>query len=227
MKILIADDHPIVRSSMKAVLAVLDGYAEFFEAGSFAEAATVLAQNKGIELVLLDLMMPDMDPLGGLKHIVRRARKAPVVIVSATQDRRDALAAIDLGARGFIPKTVAHDEFVRLVRFVLGGGLCLPQSVSGKRHPKGSRANRMPAGIGHHELLSRLTTRQRQVLALLAQGKSNQEIAADLHLSDKTIRYYISTILKAFNVKNRTQAALVVTRNMENQPPLAPILVPA
>ena len=215
MKILIADDHPIVRTSLKHVLSALDEDVRFLEAGSFGQAATVISENGGIDLVLLDLLMPDMQPVEGLKEIVGCAGDTPIVVVSAIENRRDALNAIDAGAKGFIPKTASHDEVVRMVRIVLDGGLCLSGSLSNQPAPASPRSNPAPAQLADDDRLTGLTKRQKQVLALLAQGKSNIEIAGDLGVSDKTVRFYISAILRTLKVKNRTQATLIAAQAMQ------------
>jgi DNA-binding NarL/FixJ family response regulator len=212
MNILIADDHPIFRSSLRHVLSVMNEAVDVTEAGSFKEAATALDRAK-FDLVLLDLLMPDMPPVDGLQLIVRAAPDAPVVVVSAIDNRRDAVQAIDIGAMGYIPKTATQDEFIRLLKLVLDGGMVLPKGLTdGPRNAgsAGSAAPRLPA----KGQFAQLTRRQRQVLTLLAQGKSNIEIAKDLGVSDKTVRFYISAILKTLNVKNRTQAALLATGAM-------------
>ena len=212
MNILIADDHPIFRSSLKHVLRALNGEAEVTEAGSFKEASAALGKGK-FDLVLLDLLMPDMPPVEGLQLIVKAAPDVPVVVVSAIENRRDAVQAIDIGAMGYIPKTATQDEFVRMLKLVLDGGMVLPRGLQDSpRKAAIPTAGRLPS----KGQFAQLTRRQRQVLTLLAQGKSNIDIAKDLGVSDKTVRFYISAILKALNVKNRTPAALLATGAMES-----------
>jgi DNA-binding NarL/FixJ family response regulator len=213
MNILIADDHPIFRSSLKHVLRALNGEVEVTEAGSFKEASSALGKGK-FDLVLLDLLMPDMPPVDGLQMIVKAAPDVPVVVVSAIENRRDAVQAIDIGAMGYIPKTATQDEFVRMLKLVLDGGMVLPRGLQdAPRKAAVPTAGRLPS----KGQFAQLTRRQKQVLTLLAQGKSNIEIAKDLGVSDKTVRFYISAILKALNVKNRTQAALLATGAMESE----------
>lgn len=213
MNILIADDHPIFRSSLKHVLRALNGEVEVTEAGSFKEASLALGKGK-FDLVLLDLLMPDMPPVDGLQLIVKAAPDVPVVVVSAIENRRDAVQAIDIGAMGYIPKTATQDEFIRMLKLVLDGGMVLPRGLQDTpRRAPSPTAGRLPS----KGQFAQLTRRQRQVLTLLAQGKSNIEIAKDLGVSDKTVRFYISAILKALNVKNRTQAALLATGAMESE----------
>lgn len=217
MKVLIADDHPIVRTSMKHVLGSLQSDVDIHEAESFGDAAAAISANGAFDLVLLDLLMPDMGPVDGLRRIVQGAGETPVVVVSAIENRRDALQAIDAGAMGFIPKTVEHDEFLKMLRVVMDGGLCLPRTLSESAPGMGQNGPPPQLRFEDDSRLARLTRRQKQVLEQLAHGKSNLEIAEALGVSDKTIRFYISAILKTLNVKNRTQAALLAAELVRGQ----------
>lgn len=214
MNVLIADDHPIFRASLRQVLSDIDDNVSVVEAADFDEAVRIATERGDLDLVLVDLMMPGRDPIEGLQAVIRSVTDVPVVVVSAIENRRDAVQTINLGAMGYIPKTVEHNEFVKMLRVVLDGGLCLPRNMSAT-----APASAPPSPVDYerlatNELLSGLTKRQLQVLALLAQGKSNVEIADDLGVSDKTVRFYISAILKALKVRNRTQAALIAVRTM-------------
>jgi DNA-binding NarL/FixJ family response regulator len=217
MKVLIADDHPIFRSSLRQVLTEISSDLDVVEAGDFKEAIKIVSGSKDFDLALVDLMMPGKEPIEGLQAVISAMTEAPVVVVSAIENRRDAVQTINLGAMGYIPKTAEADEFVKMLRVVLDGGLCLPRNMS-----VSEPATAPPPVVEHerlaaNELLSGLTKRQLQVLVLLAQGKSNVEIANDLGVSDKTIRFYISAILKTLKVRNRTQAALIAARAIGEQ----------
>ena len=216
MKVLVADDHPIFRASLKQVLKDIDADVIVIEAGNFSEAAELATKNMPLDLVLLDLMMPGKEPIEELRAMVERVSEVPVIVVSAIENRRDTLNMIDIGAMGYIPKTANHDEFIKMVRVVLSGGLCLPRHFA--EWPKIPAPQRGVEQIRHqsNELLAGLTRRQKQVLALLARGKSNMEIAEDLGVSDKTVRFYISAILKTLKVRNRTQAALIAARAIDD-----------
>ncbi len=215
MKVLIADDHPLFRASIIHAMNLLEDDLTIVEADDFEAAAKIAEAQKDFDLVLLDLIMPGMEPLEGLQRIIALLPKAPVVVVSAIENRRDALQTIDLGATGYIPKTVSEDEFLSMLKVVLAGGLCLPRHFSERAVASTPRREVAYSRFASGELLSGLTNRQRQVLALLAEGKSNIEIAGDLGVSDKTVRFYISAILKTLKVRNRTQAALIAARAME------------
>jgi DNA-binding NarL/FixJ family response regulator len=215
MKVLIADDHPLFRASMKHALKSMEEDLTIVEAGDFEETVKIAGSSKNFDLVLLDLIMPGMEPLDGLKRVIDLLQQVPVVVVSAIENRRDALQTIDLGATGYIPKTVSEDEFIAMLKVVMAGGLCLPRHFSERAVAAAPRREVSHSRFASGELLAGLTKRQRQVLALLAEGKSNIEIAKDLSVSDKTVRFYISAILKTLKVRNRTQAALIAARAME------------
>ncbi len=217
MKVLIADDHPIFRTSLRQVLTNIATDVDVVEAGDFDEAIEIVTKRKDLDLVLVDLMMPGKEPIEGLQAVVRAVPEVPVVVVSAIENRRDAVQTINLGAMGYIPKTADHAEFVKMLKVVLDGGLCLPRNMSTSTPPRSPRPAVEYERLATNELLSGLTRRQLQVLALLAQGKSNVEIAEDLGVSDKTIRFYISAILKTLKVRNRTQAALIAARAIGDQ----------
>ena len=217
MNVLIADDHPIFRTSLRQVLTAIDADVAVVEAADFDEAIDVAAKRDDLDLILIDLMMPGKDPIEGLQAVVRAVPEVPVVVVSAIENRRDAVQTINLGAMGYIPKTADHDEFVKMLKVVLDGGLCLPRNMSATAPASAPRPAVEYERLATNELLSGLTRRQLQVLALLAQGLSNVEIAEDLGVSDKTIRFYISAILKTLKVRNRTQAALIAARALADQ----------
>ena len=127
MKVLIADDHPTFRSGVRQVLNDLEPGVITREANDFNEVLEIAGAEQGFDLVLLDLMMPGMEPIEGLTAVLARFVGVPVVVVSAIENRRDALQTIDIGAAGYIPKTVTEAEFVGMLRVVLGGGICLPR----------------------------------------------------------------------------------------------------
>jgi len=218
MKVLIADDHPIFRTSLRQVITDIADDVAVVEAADFDEAIGIVTASKDFDLVLVDLMMPGKDPFDGVQALVRAVPEVPVVVVSAIENRRDAVQTINLGAMGYIPKTSHGEEIVKMLKVVLDGGLCLPRNMSLTAPSSAPRPAIEYERLATNELLSGLTKRQLQVLALLAQGKSNVEIAEDLGVSDKTIRFYISAILKTLKVRNRTQAALIAAKAIGDQP---------
>jgi len=116
MKILSADDHSVFRQGLKSIVEIFEPGAELLEAESFAVALQIIKDNGGVDLVLLDLMMPGMDAFDGLVSMRDAAPKTPIVIVSMIESRKDVLRAIELGAHGFIPKAGDPDEMVAALR---------------------------------------------------------------------------------------------------------------
>lgn len=214
MKVLIADDHPIVRTSLAQLLRVVDDSATIVEASNYSEALELVVANEDLDLVLLDLRMPGMPPFDGLRELIAKRTDVPVVIVSAIDNRENALRAIEFGAMGYIPKTMAPAEFEKLLRRVMDGHVAMPRSLLERDLPGAPKSYDSVADTGSQERLERLTRRQQQVLGYLALGKSNMQIAQDLGLSEKTVRLHVSAILKTLNLTNRTQAALLAARSM-------------
>ena len=214
MNVLIADDHPIFRTTLRQILTDINPDVAVVEAADFDAAIDVITTRTDLDLVLVDLMMPGKKPFEGLQAVVRAVPEVPVVVVSAIENRRDAVQTINLGAMGYIPKTVDHAEFVKMLKVVLDGGLCLPRHMSATAPRSASRPVVEHERLAANELFSGLTKRQLQVLAHLAQGKTNAEIAEDLGISESTVRTNISEILKTLKVRNRTQAALIAARSI-------------
>jgi DNA-binding NarL/FixJ family response regulator len=182
---------------------------DVLEAASFDEALQTIQENRDLDLVLADLLMPGMEPFKGIQEIVTAMANVPVVVVSAVENRSDVLRTIDLGAMGYIPKSIPAPQFLEMIRKVLDGQVTLPGDVLKRREPLTPAPQKPGLSSASDARLSGLTKRQKEVLTLLSQGKSNKNIADDLGVSEKTIRFYISAILKTLSVQNRTQAALL------------------
>lgn len=211
MKILIADDHELFRDGLRLVLGDLGPDLQVIEASSYDQTLEIANREDGLDLVLLDLVMPGMPWNEGLGAVKRRLPAVPVVILSASEDRRLVLEAVRLGAAGFIPKTSSSKVMLSALRLVMSGGVYLPPALIDESSVVGGGR-----GDGPHADLSLdstpLTPRQREVLALLGQGKSNKEIARILNLSEGTVKLHVTAILKALNVSNRTGAVVAASR---------------
>jgi DNA-binding NarL/FixJ family response regulator len=213
MKVLSADDHSVFRQGLKSIVEVFDSSAEFVEAENIAIALDKLREIGGIDLVLLDLIMPGMDAFDGLIAIRNVAPNTPIVIVSSIETRKDVLRTIELGAQGFIPKTASPDEMVEALRAVMAGQVYLPPALLLKSdQSRGVKQSSQVSRIAAKPGLSVLTSRQRQVAELLGQGLSNPQIADHLELSEATVRLHVSAILGKLNYSNRTQVALLVAQ---------------
>ena len=215
MKILIVDDHPLIREALRHVLTALDGNLALIEAQNGAAALAAAAGNPDLALVLLDLALPDIDGFQALAQLRERHPDVPVVVLSAYDEADTVTQALDAGAMGFIPKTSSNQMLLDALRVVLAGGVYLPAEVL-RRHedaPPAALLRAAEASRGGQALLPRaigLTARQAEVLALMVQGKPNKLICRDLGLVEGTVKIHVTAILKTLNVTNRTQAVVAV-----------------
>ncbi len=208
MKILIADDHELFRDGLRHVLDQLGGPLAIIEASDFIQAIETAERDKEIDIVLLDLSMPGMAWAAGLQRLKELLpERVPIIILSASDDRRHVLQAVNLGAAGFIPKTSSSRVMLSALKLVLSGGVYLPPALL-------EQAGHGDAGgpMVSENAVSFLTPRQREVLALLGQGKSNKEIARVLQLAEGTVKLHVTAILKALNVNNRTRAVVAASQ---------------
>ena len=161
IKILIADDHPLFRSGLVRLLTQLDEKVEYLEAASFDEALEVIKSNANFDLVLVDLLMPGMEPFKGIQAIVSAMKNVPVIVVSAVENRSDVLRTIDLGAMGYIPKSISGAQFIEMIHKVLDGHVTLPGEVLKRREPLTPAPQKPPMTSSSDARLSGLTKRQR------------------------------------------------------------------
>ena len=200
LKTLVVDDHTMVRELLMQTLRQLDDGVVCSGARNVDEALSLLDAGD-FDLMLLDLMMPGINGVAFLDLLRKRCPALPVVVVSALDDPDTIARAMRHGAAGFVPKSSSGDELLEALRKVLTGVVYLPPQLQESHVSGRSLAERY--GI---------TPGQMRVLALLAQGKTNREIANRLGLSEGTVRIHVSAIFKALKVTNRSQAMLVVNR---------------
>jgi DNA-binding NarL/FixJ family response regulator len=214
MKVLVIDDHAMVRDGVKCALESLDSDAHVMEARNAEEALRTAEQHPDLDLVLLDLSLPGADGFVVLKQLRACNAALPVIIVSASDDRRQVMMALNMGAAGFIPKSCAREVTLQAVRLVLAGGVYIPPEAIGFNHFQElcdadavARADVTAAArpLG-------LTERQAQVLALLAHGKPNKIIASELNIAETTVKAHVTEILRALKVTNRAQALIAARR---------------
>lgn len=206
MKILVIDDHPLIQEALRHVLAALDPALEFVQAQDASEAHAALSREPDTDLILLDLALPGCDGFDLLAELRREWPGMPVLVLSATHDRETVEHALDLGAMGFIPKTANTRVLLEALQLVLAGGVYVPSEPL-----RASAAVRPRATVTRPEQLG-LTLRQADVLKLLVQGKPNKLICRDLKLSEGTVKVHVSAILRALNVRNRTQVVIELAR---------------
>jgi len=208
-KIVIADDHALVRGGLELVVKMAVPNTEIFQANSFDETINILNENFSIDLVLLDLMMPGMWK-DSIQSITKQFPDVPIVIVSVKEDFESIHNSISLGASGFIPKTSAPEVTISAIQLVLAGGVYIPPHVLKPQ----TDPTALKEKSNDYDSINHLSKRQKQVLDLLSLGKSNQNIADDLGLTIPTIKMHVSAIFKKLNVKNRTEAVSIYS-NLE------------
>ena len=211
MKTLVVDDHVLIREAIRGVLRELKGEAAvILEASDSWQAMCQIEQNPDVELVLLDLGLPDRDGLEMLSELGNRYPTISVVVLSAQQDRDTVMKALDLGALGFIPKSGQREVMLSAFNLIFSGGVYIPPEILNRREPATApRAAPPPSKAGAADL--GLTERQMEVLALMMQGKGNKAISRVLDLAEPTVKIHVSAILKALKVVNRTEAVIAAT----------------
>jgi DNA-binding NarL/FixJ family response regulator len=212
MKFLVADDHAVFRVGLLYLLQRLDPDAEILEASDYDEALEVSERESGIDLILVDLLMPGIDGYTGLAKLRDSAAGTPIIVVSARENPADVQAALDNGAMGYLPKSSSSEVMLNAMRLVLAGGMYLPPTLLG-HHDREGAYDGSDSPIGQPRLASQvarnLTRRQRDVMRLLALGRSNKAIAQELDLAEGTVKVHVSAIFKALNVTNRTEAVIL------------------
>ena len=216
MKILIADDHNLVREGLRPFLEELDPSVEIAEAASFDEAYAVAAETEGLNLILMDLKMPGMNAFDGLVKMCETYTDVPVVILSGHFNRHDVLEAIERGAAGYVPKTISGSAMVNALRLVLSGEKYIPSAAfqdspeSNDDSPIGRSA---AAKINKDGPLSRLSDREKEILGHLIEGNTNKEIARKLGLQEITVKVHLRNIYRKMEAANRAQAVRIALQN--------------
>jgi DNA-binding NarL/FixJ family response regulator len=219
MKVLVVDDHALIRTALRGVLGQLDGGLAMLEASDCRSAFDLIETQPDLDLVLLDLNLPGQHGLAALEELRRRYPALPVVVLSSANDRASVMQALDLGAMGYIPKLSSNEVLISALRLVLSGGIYIPPEIlarSGHLPPAVSTtaaapsmqrgpAPRVPADL-------RLSERETRVLKLLLEGKSNKLICRELDLAESTVKNHVTQILRALNVTSRTQAVIVAAQ---------------
>ena len=209
MRFLIVDDHPLVCEALASVLGQLRPGADVLQAATGAAAMAVLHEGASVDLVLLDLRLPDGSGLALLPQIAAQNIGTAVVVLSGDLDRRTVELAIAAGAVGCIPKSEPREVLAGALSLVLAGGVYVPP-LALQAGPAPAAAVRVAAGATPADL--GLTGRQLDVLALLMQGKNNKLICRSLGLAEPTVKNHVSAILRALGVDSRTEAVLAVGR---------------
>lgn len=220
MKILIADDHDLFRAGFGMVLNELGEETQLIQAANLTEAMACAQAEPTLDLALLDINMPAMNGVVGLKQFRGQFPEVPVVIVSGSDELLDVQQMLGAGAAGFIHKATAPTVMLSALRLVLAGGVYVPPHAMRLEPAKSNAPASTQARMGWE---GKLTGRQMEVLRLLALGKPNKLIARDLDLSEGTVKIHLSAIFRILDVNNRTEAVLVAQQLslMLDKPPAA------
>ncbi len=207
IRVLIADDHPLVRSGMRALLMAAEGLEVVGEAAT-GEEAVALATTVQPDVVVMDLRMPGINGIEATRRILQTNPQIRILVVTLFEDDDSVFAALRAGARGYVLKEANEEEVLRAIRAVSSGDAIFSATIAQRLidffaapgYPRGTAAPILP--------FPELTDREREILHLIAQGRSNAEIAQELVLSMKTVRNYISSIFSKLHIADRAQAII-------------------
>ena len=212
MKILIVDDHALIREALRGVLREIGEDSTILEAANGHQAMRLVERHPDLTFILLDLALPDRDGFVVLTELRATWPAISVVILSASNDRDSVMKALDLGALGFIPKSGQREVMLNALRLIFSGGIYIPPEILARPtaapEPAAVAPPREPIPAGKTPTELGLTQRQLQVLALMMRGKSNKAICRTLDLAEPTVKNHVTAILKSLNASNRTEAVV-------------------
>jgi two-component system, NarL family, response regulator LiaR len=206
IRVLLADDHAVVRQGLRTFLDLQDDIEVVAEAGD-GEAALDAAIRTRPDVILLDLVMPKLDGVGTLKRLRESGTRARVIVLTSFGDDDKLFAALRAGAAGYLLKDVQPPELVRAIRSVHDGNSPLSPTIATRIVEEIAQGGGAPAEVDD------LTPRERDVLILIARGRSNKMIALELGVAEKTVKTHVSHILGKLGLTDRTQAALYAVRH--------------
>lgn len=204
IRILIVDDHAVVREGLRAFLDLQDGFDVVGEAGDGDEAIAA-AERLRPDVVLMDLVMPRRDGVAAMRVLRERTPAARVIVLTSFLDEDKLLPALRAGAAGYLLKNAQPEELERAVRAAHAGEAVLDPVVA-------ARLVEALASGGDDQPIDRLTPREREVLELIARGYPNKRIARELELAEKTVKTHVGHVLGKLGVTDRTQAAVIAVR---------------
>jgi two-component system response regulator DevR len=208
MRLLVVDDHEVVRQGLVALLDRREDFQVVAEAGTMAEA--IAAANRfEPDMIVMDVRLPDGSGIEACREIRAEHPQTRVVMLTSYPDEEAVLSAIIAGASGYLLKQIRGRDLVAALQSVGRGDSLLDPAVTERVLERVRRA----ASGGEQDELSQLTAQERKILLLVAEGKTNKEIAAEVFLSDKTVKNYVSSILSKLNLERRAQAAAFVAKH--------------
>mgnify|MGYP001600823873 FL=1 len=208
LRLVVVDDHEVVRQGLVALLGRREAFQVVGEAGTAAEALSVVRRFRP-DLVVMDVRLPDGSGIEACREIRAEMPEVRVIILTSYPDEEAVLSAIIAGASGYLLKQIRGRDLVNALEAVGRGESLLDPAVTEKVL---ERVRRIATGTYTDELAA-LTAQEQRILALVAEGKTNKEIASEVFLSDKTVKNYVSSILSKLNLERRAQAAAFVAKH--------------
>lgn len=203
MKILIADDHALFRDGLAMRLEEIDPDVILLQAATFSQALKILDQENDIDMIIVDLDMPDMKWEEGIEQLRQKSNEINMVVISASEDVRSIRKVLASGIKGYIPKRSEPKIMHNALKLILEGGTYIPPALI---------ENNAEIPLNGNHRGKTLTNRQSQVLDLIAQGKSNKQIAYEMGVSEATVKLHINALLRSLKVNNRTQAVVTAQK---------------
>jgi DNA-binding NarL/FixJ family response regulator len=213
IRVMIVDDHAVVREGLRAFLALQDGLEIVGEAEDGARAIEEARRLKP-DVILMDLVMPRLDGVGAMRELRRELPECRVIVLTSFLDDERLLPAIQAGAAGYLLKNADPAQLARAVREAHDGGAIIDPTVAGRLVRALADGSRTAGGAAGATASpgEELTRREREVLELIAGGRSNKRIAYELGISEKTVKTHVGHVLAKLGVADRTQAAMLAVR---------------
>lgn len=205
IRLVIADDHAMVREGLRTMLAHHPSIEVVAEAATGAAAVSAVEKHRP-DVILLDIRLPDMSGLDVCRKLHERFPAVHTVMLTVYEDEHYVFEALRAGARGYLLKKVTDDELTRVLTSVCAGEVIVDPSLAGQMALRSAQG--LPVGG-----TARLTEREREVLAAMAEGMSNASIAAHLHISEETVKTHVKSLLRKLGALDRTQAVSLALRS--------------
>ena len=212
---LIADDDEFFRMALATILTSKLKFAEVVQAASLDEGVEKLSARNDISLALFDLAMPGMESPANLRAVRDCFETLRVAVVSSSKNRQDILSALEAGVHGYVPKGLGVADLAHSLQLIVDGVIYVPPSIADLPAQEQPAPSRDVAAAPPNAALSTLTPRQRGVLELLVQGKSNKAIARDLDLGEGTVKVHMAALFRSLGVRTRTAAAVAGGRLLQ------------
>lgn len=223
IRIVLIDDHQLFREGLKRILEMEPGFKVIGE-GADGNAAAQLAEEHKPDVILMDINMPNMNGVSAAEKVKEISPETRVIILSIHDDEGYVYRTLRSGASGYLLKEMEANDLVEAVRAVANGGSYVHPKVTGKLIDEFRRLSEQErltnlsvtydsSGAANQRLIESLTKREREVLQLMAEGKSNRAIGEHLYISEKTVKNHVSSILQKLDVQDRTQAVVISIKN--------------